>query len=76
MRFACSRQAATSPTDIKLQQAEATFSQDNYNIKTAIDGNSTAIELNGWAIAPQFGRDHSAKFELAKPLERRERQPA
>jgi WD40 repeat protein len=56
-------------TDIKLQNAKATFSQGDYEVSKAIDGNSTAEAGNGWAIAPQIGRDHSATFELAAPLE-------
>ena len=38
-------------------------------MKTAIDGNKTAEANNGWGIAPQFGRDHAARFELAAPLD-------
>ena len=59
----------TNTTDLKLEKAEATFSQGGYDIATAIDGNRTAKSNNGWAVAPQFGRDHGAKFELATPLD-------
>jgi len=58
-----------SPTDIKLQGAKATFAQGGYPIVSALDGNSLAEADNGWAIAPQVGRDHMAKFDLATPIE-------
>ena len=60
---------AAGDTNIKLQKAQATFSQGGYAVASAIDGNATAEANNGWAIAPQFGRDHSAIFELASPLD-------
>jgi hypothetical protein len=56
--------------DIKLQKAQATFSQGDYDVASAIDGNSTAVLGNGWAIGPQMGQDHTALFELATPLEK------
>jgi hypothetical protein len=55
--------------DIKLAQAKATFAQGGYPIVSAIDGNSQAEANNGWAISPQTGRDHSAKFDLVTPIE-------
>jgi WD40 repeat protein/mono/diheme cytochrome c family protein len=59
----------TSFADIKLQNAQATVSQGGYDVKSAIDGNAKAELDNGWAIAPELGRDHAATFELASPLE-------
>ncbi len=56
-------------TDIKLQNAKATFSQAGYKVEDAIDGKITPQTDNGWAIAPQLGRDHSARFELKTPLD-------
>jgi WD40 repeat protein len=58
-----------SAAGIKLRRTKATFSQAGYAIQTAIDGNTTAQADNGWAIAPQQGRNHSAAFSLEKPLE-------
>ncbi len=55
--------------DVKLQNAQATVSQDAYPVSSAIDGNSTAEVGNGWAIAPQLGQNQTALFELASPLE-------
>jgi hypothetical protein len=56
--------------DIKLQKAQATFSQGGYAVETAIDGDSQAGINNGWAIAPQTGQDQTAVFELASSLEK------
>jgi hypothetical protein len=56
-------------TDLKLEKAKATFSQPGYAIASAIDGDKGTELNNGWAIAPQFGRDHSAHFNLQSPLE-------
>jgi WD40 repeat protein len=55
--------------DLKLQNAKATFSQTNYAVGDAIDGNSTTGEDNGWAISPQTGRNQTAVFETASPWE-------
>jgi WD40 repeat protein/mono/diheme cytochrome c family protein len=54
---------------VKLKKSKATFSQASFAVQSAIDGNTTAQADNGWAIAPQVGRDHSATFSLEKPLE-------
>jgi hypothetical protein len=56
-------------TDLKLQNAQATFNQGGYDVATAIDGNKDAEANNGWAVAGEFGRDHAAKFELATPFD-------
>jgi hypothetical protein len=55
--------------DIKLQKAQATFSQPEYDAASAIDGDSTSGLGNGWAIGPQMGQNHAAVFELATPLD-------
>jgi WD40 repeat protein/mono/diheme cytochrome c family protein len=60
---------ASGYADIKLQKAQATFSQGGYAVETAIDGDFQAGFNNGWAIAPQTGQDQTATFELAAPLE-------
>jgi hypothetical protein len=54
---------------VKLKKSKATFSQAGYAVQTAIDGNTTAPADNGWAIAPETGRNQSALFTLEKPLE-------
>jgi hypothetical protein len=49
---------------IALHKAQATFSQDQYPVGNAIDGNTAS----GWAIAPQFGKAQMALFELKEPI--------
>jgi hypothetical protein len=44
---------------IKLIRPQADFSQATFPIANAIDNNPTT----GWAIAPQFGKNHVAVFE-------------
>jgi hypothetical protein len=52
---------------IKLQNAQADFSQQNYNVKTAIDGKQAAVN-NGWASAPKLGVNRTAVFETKTDL--------
>jgi hypothetical protein len=44
---------------VTLQNATADFSQQNWPVVGAIDGN----EGTGWAVMPAFGKDHVAIFE-------------
>jgi Protein of unknown function (DUF1553)/Protein of unknown function (DUF1549) len=44
---------------VNLENATADFSQDNYPVAAAIDGNPET----GWAVSPQFGKAHEAIFE-------------
>ncbi|MEE3369787.1 MAG: PSD1 and planctomycete cytochrome C domain-containing protein [Planctomycetota bacterium] len=53
---ACRDQATA--TSIVLHSAQADFSQANYPVAGAVDGNPKT----GWAIAPQFGKPHRATF--------------
>ena len=72
-RSGCSPPKRPTHADIKLQNAKATFSQGGYPIVTsAIDGNSTAEADNGWAIAPQLGRDHIGEVRPGDAARRRE----
>ncbi len=52
---------------LQLMHARADFSQKDYSVETAIDGKLDR-QKNGWAIAPQQGKDHVAVFELAEPV--------
>jgi hypothetical protein len=54
--------------NLRLANAKATFSQDSYSVKTAIDGKTSGPAANGWAIAPELGRDQSASFESSQAL--------
>ena len=49
---------------IKLQNPQATFEQPNLFIKFAIDED----KKSGWAVDPQFGKDHAALFETTEEL--------
>jgi len=52
------------PQPIALQNARETFAQATFSAAQAIDNNPAT----GWAISPQFGKAHSAYFELKTPL--------
>ena len=53
------------PKPVTLVDAKANFSQQNWPVAGAIDGN----RKTGWAIAPQFHKPHWASFRLRDPLE-------
>lgn len=49
---------------LKLANPQATFEQPNLFIRYAIDED----KKSGWAVDPQFGKDHAAVFEIAEPI--------
>jgi hypothetical protein len=49
---------------VALVKARATFEQRGLPVAAAIDND----KRSAWAIDPQFGKDHAAVFDLAKPL--------
>jgi hypothetical protein len=50
----------------KLRGGIASFSQQNYPVQNAVDGN----DHTGWAVSPRFGENHSAAFEIERwPVE-------
>lgn len=49
---------------VELHNAQADFSQESWAVAGAIDGNPDS----GWAIAPQFGKAHTAAFELKESV--------
>jgi mono/diheme cytochrome c family protein len=49
---------------LKLANPKATFEQPNLFIRFAIDED----KKSGWAVDPQFGKDHAAVFELADEI--------
>jgi hypothetical protein len=53
-----------APVAVTLKNAIADFSQKDWAVAGAIDGNPDT----GWAIAPQFGVPHVAIFETAAPI--------
>jgi hypothetical protein len=53
------------PDTVKLLNPKSTFDQGtNLAVKLVVD----ADKKSGWAIDPQFGKDHAATFELEKPV--------
>jgi hypothetical protein len=50
---------------VKLQNATATFSQKDWDVKGLVDGNVAT----GWAISPKFNEAHTAVFETAAPID-------
>ncbi|QDT97595.1 DUF1549 domain-containing protein [Gimesia aquarii] len=50
-------------TKLTLSNAQADFSQNVYNISTAIDG-KVKPSSDGWALAPQTGKSHMASFDI------------
>ena len=54
--------AGTTP--LRLANPRATFNQaENLHVRQVIDGDPRT----GWAVDPQFGRDHAAVFEITNP---------
>jgi hypothetical protein len=56
--------AAGKPGKVALFNAQATFSQNTFEIVKAIDNNLGT----GWAIAPRFGQPTEAMFQFRTPL--------
>lgn len=54
---------APAPAKVRFKNPRATFEQPGLPIAAAIDDN----EKTGWAIDPQFGKDHAAAFEFEMP---------
>lgn len=53
-----------SETRVALHTATASFSQTNWDVAGLIDGDPKT----GWAINPQFGKDHWASFLTSEPI--------
>jgi mono/diheme cytochrome c family protein len=51
--------------EVKLKNPRATFEQKGLGVAGAIDADPVT---SGWAIDPQFGRDHAAAFEFEQPV--------
>jgi mono/diheme cytochrome c family protein len=49
---------------VKLRNPRATFEQPGLPVAAVID----ADEKSGWAVDPQFGKDHAAAFETESPV--------
>ena len=55
-------------TQVALRNAQANFSQQNYDVTTAVDG-IIAPASNGWASSPKLGEDRIAVFETHPIIE-------
>ena len=51
-----------------LKDAVADFSQGNFDIKAAIDGNTKGQNNVGWAASPSLGVPHWATFQTQAPV--------
>lgn len=58
---ATSAQDAAQMADVPLTGGEADFSQDNWDVRGAVDGNPAT----GWAVSPRFNESHVAIYETA-----------
>lgn len=50
---------------VTLRSPRATFEQRGFAAAGAIDADPV---VSGWAVDPEFGKDHSAAFEFAEPI--------
>ncbi|HIE99943.1 MAG TPA: DUF1553 domain-containing protein [Fuerstia sp.] len=57
----------SKPIAVKLTNPRATFEQNNGNLSIAASIDSS--KNTGWAVDPQFGKDHAAAFDFAEPVE-------
>lgn len=57
--------STNDPVPLPLRNPRATFEQKGLPVAATIDGNAQS----GWAVDPEFGKDHAAGFELAEPLD-------
>lgn len=56
--------AEGSPRSVAVQRAKADFSQRNWPVQAAFDGDLKT----GWAVSPQMRQPHAAVFLLKQPL--------
>jgi mono/diheme cytochrome c family protein len=54
------------PSVVPLKGATATFAQGDFDAAEAVDADVT--QDSGWAVAPQFGKPHTAVFEAAQDV--------
>jgi flagellar motility protein MotE (MotC chaperone) len=68
--FELSAAPASEPSKVEqigLENAQADFSQADYSVTTAIDGNMAASG-NGWAVSPKVGETRVASFETKQDV--------
>ncbi len=54
------------PIDVELTNARATFEQNKTSLSVASSIDDDPV--SGWAVDPQFGKDHAAAFDFASPV--------
>jgi len=52
---------------VRMKNTTASFSQANYPISAAIDGETENVN-NGWALSPEVGKNQHAFFEFESPI--------
>ncbi|MEZ6091350.1 MAG: DUF1553 domain-containing protein [Pirellulaceae bacterium] len=62
--FTCSIRSGDDVVPVKLTSPAADFSQSGWDVGGTIDGDPKT----GWAIAPQFGKPHWARYVFAQPV--------
>jgi pyrimidine deaminase RibD-like protein len=55
--------------EVSLKNPRSTFEQKGLGIAGAIDADPVT---SGWAVDPQFGKDHAAAFDFASPIQNAE----
>jgi hypothetical protein len=60
------RTGDSAPQPVKLVRATASYSQARFPVENLVKGDSD--DRSGWAINPQFHRDHWATFATEKPI--------
>ena len=58
------KEDAKTGQELKLADAQADFSQSDWDVAGAIDGQPKT----GWAVSPKFGQSHAASFRLVAPV--------
>jgi hypothetical protein len=57
--------AGGAPVPVKLAAGAVSFEQNRTTLSAA---SSVDVGKGGWAVDPQFGKDHAAVFEFASPI--------
>ncbi|MFO0864959.1 MAG: DUF1549 domain-containing protein [Gemmataceae bacterium] len=65
--YAQAKDSKELPKKMELTTALADFSQDNFDVKFAIDGDEGGRD-KGWAVSPQTGMGHWATFQIKEPI--------
>ena len=66
--FAAAENKWTDASQRLIVAAEADFSQEGWPVRNAFDGvEGSGREGTGWAVSPQFGKQHTATFAFDRP---------